>query len=74
MFKLLVILYIIKLYARDNIFKRVQKKHGQDIISTARTYEQLKTKYMKTLADIKFIKRCKVENFNTNICKNKSVN
>ena len=50
------------MYARNNIFKRVQKKHGQDIIGTARTSEQLKTKHMKTQADIKFIKNCKLEN------------
>ena len=32
------------------------------MISLARSYEQLKTKYMKTAADIVFIKICKIEN------------
>ena len=63
MLKLLVILYIIKFYSRNKIFKRVQKKHEQDIISIVKTYERLKRqKYMKTQADIKFIKRGKLEN------------
>ena len=47
MFKLLVLLFVIKLYARNNIFKRIKKKHGQDIISHVRSLENLKSKYMK---------------------------
>ena len=56
MIKLLVILFIIKLYAKY-IFTRIKKKHGQHV----RSYESLMTKYMKVTADIKFIKLCKVE-------------
>ena len=47
MFKLLVLLFVIKLYARNNIFKRIKKKHGQDILSHVRSLENLKSKYMK---------------------------
>ena len=60
MIKLLVILFIIKLYAR-NIFARIKMKHGQDARQLVRSYESLITKYMKVIADIKFIKLCKVE-------------
>ena len=62
MFKLLLLLFVIKLYARNNIFKRIKKKHGQDILSHVRSLENLKTKYMKVQVDIKFIKLCKQEN------------
>ena len=57
MIKLLVILFIIKLY----IFTRIKKKDGQDVRKVVRSYESLMTKYMKVTADIKFIKLCKVE-------------
>ena len=59
MVALLVILFIIKLYARNNTFKYIKKKHGQDV----RSYESLKAKYMKVKADIKFVKSCKKENY-----------
>ena len=62
MFKLLVLLFVIKLYAHNNIFKRIKKKHGQDILSIVRSLENLKTKYIKVQADIKLIKSCKQEN------------
>ena len=62
MFKLLLLLFVIKLYARNNILKRIKKKHGQDILSHVRLLENLKTKSMENEADIKFIKLCKQEN------------
>ena len=61
MFKLLVILYAIKLYAQINIYKHIKKKHGQDVIRNVHLYEKLKTKYMKINADIKYMKACKKE-------------
>ena len=61
MFKLLVILYIIKLCTLINIYKHIKKKHGQDIIRNVRLSEILKIKYMKIDADIKYIKTCKKE-------------
>ena len=62
MLKLLVILFIIKLYARNNVFKYIKKKHGQEIIRIVRSFENLKTKYVKVAVDIKSIKPCKNEN------------
>ena len=62
MFKLLLFLYTIKLYARNNILKRIKKKHEQDVLSQVRSLDNLKTKYMKVQTDIKFIKICKQEN------------
>ena len=61
MFKLLIILFIMKLYAQNDIFKRIKKKHGQDVITVIRSLEKLQTKYGKVVADIKYIKTCKKE-------------
>ena len=61
MIKLLVILFIIKLYAQNNIFKHIKKKHGHDLIKVVRDFEQKKTKFKKLVADIAFIKLCKKE-------------
>ena len=46
MFQLLVLLFIIKLYARSNVFKLIKKKHGQDVITAVHNYEKVKTKWM----------------------------
>ena len=63
MLPLLIILFVIKLYARNNIFKCIKKKHGQDIIMIVRYYDEpLKAKLVKVLADIKFSKPCRKEN------------
>ena len=62
MFSLLVILFVIKLYARNNTFQFIKKKHGQSIIMIVISYKSLKTKLMKAQADIKFIKSCKKKN------------
>ena len=59
MFKLLVLLFAIKLYARNDVFKYVKKKHGQNIITVTRSLEKTQRKFMKVSADIKYIKRCK---------------
>ena len=61
MFKLLVILFTIKLYARNDIFKYIKKKHEQDIITVIRSLEKLQTKFMKVSADIRYMKTCKKE-------------
>ena len=62
MLKLLVILFIIKLYSRNNVFKHIKKKRGQEMIRIVRLFENLKAKYVKVAADIEFIKSCKNEN------------
>ena len=61
MTKLLVILFIIKLYARNNIFKRIKKKHGHELINVVRDFEQKKIKFQKLVANITFIKLRKKE-------------
>ena len=61
MFKLLLLLFVIKLYARNDIFKYVKKKHGQDVITTIRSLEKTQRKFMKVSVDIKYIKTCKKE-------------
>ena len=61
MIKFLLILFIVKLYVRNNIFKHNKKKHGQDIVKVARDFEQKKTKFEKLNTDIAFIKLCKKE-------------
>ena len=61
MFKLLFILFVIKLYARINIYKFIQQKHGQDIIKKVRHYEKLKTKLTKLKTKVVYIKSCKKE-------------
>ena len=61
MIKLLVTLFIIKLYARDNVFKHIKKKHEHNLIKAVRDFEQKKAKSEKLVADIAFIKLCKKE-------------
>ena len=61
MLKLLIILFIIKLYAQNDIFKRIKKKHGQDVITVIRSLEKLQTKYRKVIADMKYFKTFKKE-------------
>ena len=60
--KLLVILFIIKIFARINIFKPIGKKHGQFILSNVRSLEHVKKEYSKVNQDINFIKTCRREN------------
>ena len=62
MLKLLVTLFIIKLYAQNNVFKHIKKNYGQEILKIAKSFENLKTKYVKVVDDIRFIKSCKNEN------------
>ena len=52
---------MIKLYARNNIFKHIKKKHGHELINVVRDFEQKKTKFEKLVADIAFIKLRKKE-------------
>ena len=52
MIKFLVILFIIKLYVRNNISKQIKKKHGLDLIKVLGDFEHKKTKFEKLVADI----------------------
>ena len=56
MYRLLFILFIVKLYAGISIFKRL-KKHGQDIYKLSKTLENQISQHR-----ISFIKQCKKEN------------
>ena len=58
---LLILLFIIKLYAHINVFKFIKKRDGQNVIKAACNFEKVKTKWMKVDQDIKFIKSCKKE-------------
>ena len=55
MWKLLVILVVIKLYAQIDIFKQINKKHGQDVLNAVRKYEWLLAKFIKLEADVKVL-------------------
>ena len=61
MLKLLVILFVIKLYARINIFRLIRGKHRQEVLKHIRSLEENKSRMMKIEADISFIKACKAE-------------
>ena len=41
MIKILVILFITKLYTLNNIFKHIKKKHAQDLVKVVRYVEQI---------------------------------
>ena len=59
-----LLLFIIKLYSQINIFKVIKKKHGKDIYTLVQSFENIKTKktkYVRTILDIKFLKQCKQE-------------
>ena len=55
MWKLLVILVVIKLYTQIDIFKQIKKKHGQDVLNVVRKYECLLAKFIKLEADVKVL-------------------
>ena len=61
MTKILVIVFIIKSYARNNILRHIKEKHGHELINVVRDFEQKKTKFEKLVADIAFIKLRKKE-------------
>ena len=61
MFRLLVILFVIKLCGWTDIFKRIKKKHGQSVLNVGRKLENVETKIIKLQEDINFIKTCKRE-------------
>ena len=65
----LLLLFLKELYARNNIFKYIKKKHGHDLIKAARDFEQKKTKLEKLVADIEFIKLWKKEQLNPTFSK-----
>ena len=61
MLKLLLILIVIKLYARINVFRLIRGKHEQEVLKHIRSSQDNKGRLMKIEADISFIKACKAE-------------
>ena len=57
--KLLVILLILKLYTRVNIFKYIEEKYERDNIKLGRTIEKQRVKLAKIYYDIKSLIYCK---------------
>ena len=50
--KVLVILFLMRLYARLDLFNLVDKKHGQDIRRNVKTLENLMSKAVKIQLDL----------------------
>ena len=69
--KFLVILYLIKLIVRLNIFKHIEKKHVQSTLGIVRSLEKVKRKWFKIRQDINFIKICKKEDLIPTFAKEK---
>ena len=42
-------------------FKVIKKKHGKDIYTLVRSFENIDTKYVRTILDMKLLKQCKKE-------------
>ena len=57
-----VILFKYRFYTHNYIFKHIKRKHGKDIFTVVKSFEDLKTKYEKILLDFKFLKTCKKGN------------
>ena len=58
-YKLLVITFLIKLYALNNIFKQLIGKYGQATVTIARNLERTRIKMAKLKSDLKFLSTCK---------------
>ena len=60
MFKtLLIITFLIKLYAHKNIFQFITEKYGQDTTTLSRSIEKKRTKLKKISSDLRFLTTCK---------------
>ena len=57
--KLLVILFLINLYALKNIFNIISGKYGQTELNNARNMERIRIKIAKAKADLRFLLTCK---------------
>ena len=57
--KLLVILFILKLYTRVNIFKYIEEKYERNNAKLGRTIEKQRVKLAKIYYDIKSLIYCK---------------
>ena len=62
MYKLLVILFIIRLYARFNVFTYITEKYRLPEVKLTRLVEKYRLKLAKIKLDIKFLITCKRKN------------
>ena len=53
--KLLVILFLLKLYARINVFRHIEEKYGQKEIKLARVIQKQRTRITKIECDMKYL-------------------
>ena len=60
--KLLVSLFILKLFARTNIFKLTEGKNGHNTITLAKMIEKQPSKFWKLKCDINYLLQCKLHN------------
>ena len=60
--KLLVILFLLKLYACINIFRHIEEKYGQKEIKLARVIQKQRTGIAKIECDLKYLLLCKRNN------------
>ena len=56
---LLIITFIIRLYAHKNIFQYITEKHGQDTTTLSRSIEKKRTKLKRIKSDLNFLITCK---------------
>ena len=57
--KLLIINFLIKLYAHKNIFQLIAEKYGQDTTTLSRLIEKKRTKLRRIKNDLRFLTTCK---------------
>ena len=60
--KLLVLIFIIKILARNHVFKYIREKYGHDASKLCRSFEKLSLRKQKVELDIKFLVKCRKEN------------
>ena len=56
---LLIITFIIRLYAHKNIFQYITEKYGQDTTTLSRSIEKKRTKLKRIKSDLNFLITCK---------------
>ena len=69
--KLLVFIFIIKIFARSKLFSILREKHGLDTLRAVRNYERQLKRQAKLRCDLCFLLSCKKENLTPNFAKPK---
>ena len=60
--KLLILLFLLKLFARINVFKFMPEKYGQSTIKLAKIIKKQHTKLSRLKSDIDYLLQCKRHN------------